>query len=364
MNKLLIGENIFKLRKERGLTQDELADFMKVSTAAVSKWESGNSYPDITLLPELASFFNVSVDKLLSFKSGLSDDEIQKIYRECEKLFSSNDIVSAIDKSKGYISKYNSSYSLKYKIGFLFFFYSWKNTEKCIDMIKYAVYLYEDIVKNSSSIELVEESLFQLSALYQFLNKDDKAVEALKKIHKSDIDPDTMLACIYIKKNEMKRARKILQKRLYKRVNDISSICMTLLNSYNDDLSMIEKYHNLCMNIQREFSSNGNCIFSFAYEYLTFAKSYMDFKEYEKAVCMLKKMVEDLRINDINHSRELNTVWCFNELPDRKERSITINMYENILKLLESSDFDQIRENKEFIDIFDKVKKLEKESYF
>ncbi len=133
MEKLLIGEVIYKLRKEKGITQEQLANFVGVSTAAVLKWESGTSYPDITLLLTIATFFNVTIDTLLNFKIELSDEEVMDIFNECEKLFSNGEIHKAIDKSKKYIINYTSSYYLKLRIGFLFIMYSWKSTdeEKC-----------------------------------------------------------------------------------------------------------------------------------------------------------------------------------------------------------------------------------------
>jgi len=59
-----ICENIKNLRKEKDLGQDALADAMGVSVQAVSKWETGNSLPDVALLPRIASFFGVTVDYL------------------------------------------------------------------------------------------------------------------------------------------------------------------------------------------------------------------------------------------------------------------------------------------------------------
>ena len=58
-----IGTIIFELRKARGTTQEELAKFVGVSTQAVSKWENGGM-PDVELLPKIADYFNVSIDKL------------------------------------------------------------------------------------------------------------------------------------------------------------------------------------------------------------------------------------------------------------------------------------------------------------
>lgn len=67
-NKETLGKRIAMLRKEKGLTQEQLAEKVGVSAQAVSKWENDVSCPDITLLPLLADLFDVSVDELLGVK--------------------------------------------------------------------------------------------------------------------------------------------------------------------------------------------------------------------------------------------------------------------------------------------------------
>ena len=62
---ITIGENIKRLRLEKGITQEQLAEILNVSNAAVSKWERGGSFPDITLLFPLADYFGISVDELM-----------------------------------------------------------------------------------------------------------------------------------------------------------------------------------------------------------------------------------------------------------------------------------------------------------
>ncbi len=79
---IYIGENIKRLRREKELTQEALADFLGVTFQSVSKWERGESYPDITLLPALASFFDVSCDVLLGFDEALKEEKIQKYLEE------------------------------------------------------------------------------------------------------------------------------------------------------------------------------------------------------------------------------------------------------------------------------------------
>ena len=57
--------NLKKYRIQKELTQEEVADFLGITAQSVSKWERGESYPDITLLPALANIFETSVDLLL-----------------------------------------------------------------------------------------------------------------------------------------------------------------------------------------------------------------------------------------------------------------------------------------------------------
>ncbi|APH14873.1 helix-turn-helix family protein [Clostridium sporogenes] len=364
MEKLLIGEVIYRLRKEKAITQEQLANFVGVSTAAVSKWESGTSYPDITLLPIIATFFNVTIDRLLNFKIELSDEEVMVLFSECEKLFSSGELGKAIDKSKEYIIKYPSSYYLKLRIGCLFTMYSWKSIveEKSMKMIKYSIELYEDIAKNCTKIELVEQSLFQLGALYPLVGEEDKAIEALNKINKSELDPNVLLASIYMEKNELKKAREMMQSKLYKSINDITFACLGLANSYMKDeknLYMVEKYYNLSIDIKKVFSTDEESILGLSMEYLNFAQMYLKFKDIKKALGMLHKMVEDIKEHDINEPENFRDIWCFNEIPNGK-RTITMNLYENIFKIFEAPEFDLIRESKEFICIMNDLKNLEK----
>lgn len=63
----MIGDNVKKLRKAKGITQEELAEAVNVSFQAVSKWENGGA-PDIEMLPILANYFGVTIDELMGFK--------------------------------------------------------------------------------------------------------------------------------------------------------------------------------------------------------------------------------------------------------------------------------------------------------
>lgn len=65
MKEINIADFLIKKRSENNITQNKLAFDIGVSKKAVEKWEAGESYPDITLLPQLATYFGVTIEELL-----------------------------------------------------------------------------------------------------------------------------------------------------------------------------------------------------------------------------------------------------------------------------------------------------------
>ncbi len=80
-----LGKRIARLRRQKGLKQETLADQLGVSPQAVSKWENDQTCPDISLLPKLAEILGVSVDELLSGKSEQQTPVVQVVEEEKRK---------------------------------------------------------------------------------------------------------------------------------------------------------------------------------------------------------------------------------------------------------------------------------------
>lgn len=84
------NEKLQELRKQKGLTQEELAESLYVSRTAISKWESGRGYPNIDSLKAIAKFFSITVDELLSGDELLTiaeEDTKQKEKHFCDLVF-------------------------------------------------------------------------------------------------------------------------------------------------------------------------------------------------------------------------------------------------------------------------------------
>jgi len=105
-----LGDKIRYLRKERKLSQEQLAEYMNVSAQAVSKWETGASSPDVDMLPRLASFFDSSIDELLDYDRRKIEAEVDALvtksvplrndppraeafYREALKKYPNNEVL-------------------------------------------------------------------------------------------------------------------------------------------------------------------------------------------------------------------------------------------------------------------------------
>lgn len=84
---ILLSEQLKKLRKQKENTQEDLANHLGISTQAVSKWERNEGYPDITLLPAIASYYNVSIDDLLGVGDIAKSKKIQSYSDRNEELF-------------------------------------------------------------------------------------------------------------------------------------------------------------------------------------------------------------------------------------------------------------------------------------
>lgn len=108
-----IGNKIRQLRKQHGVTQENLGAYLGISAQAVSRWESGACCPDIELLPPLAEFFDVSTDELLGIDRSKASQIIKDCITETEKLFELGEYDKIVILVRDYLEKYPNSTELR-----------------------------------------------------------------------------------------------------------------------------------------------------------------------------------------------------------------------------------------------------------
>ena len=82
-----IGTTIKKLRRERDMTQEQLAEYLGITANAVSQWECDRTTPDISQLPLLVHIFNVSADELLEINVANKEREIEQLHDKIYTFF-------------------------------------------------------------------------------------------------------------------------------------------------------------------------------------------------------------------------------------------------------------------------------------
>jgi transcriptional regulator with XRE-family HTH domain len=108
---IYIAENLKKLRKAKDITQDELAESLGVSYQSVSKWERGDCFPDISLLPCLANYFGVSTDELLGMDKICDQEKIFYIFKTVHEYEEMSKYSEAISLLRDSIKVYPNNYS-------------------------------------------------------------------------------------------------------------------------------------------------------------------------------------------------------------------------------------------------------------
>lgn len=180
-----IGENIKNLRKERNVSQEKLANYLNVSFQAVSKWENGNTCPDLSLLPDIARFFGITVDELLQVEK--LDEE--RLYREyearAEALFQKGDHQSALALWQEAYHKMPNKIEVKEMLMSSFF--------DC-DMVKYQKQIIElgmEIYNSNAESYYKGQAIREIARTYAAIGDKDSALKWAKKsmqlMHSQDI---------------------------------------------------------------------------------------------------------------------------------------------------------------------------------
>jgi len=151
---------LLRKRRSKGITQEELAEYMGVSRAAVSKWEKGQSYPDIALLPQLAAYFNVSMDELLGYEPQLTSEDIQNICKGLSAEITNKPFDEAMSLIREAIKKYYSCFPFLFQIaGMLMNHHAVYSKEQWIEAIDEAKKLFERITSECRDVMLARDAL-------------------------------------------------------------------------------------------------------------------------------------------------------------------------------------------------------------
>ncbi|MCR5204733.1 MAG: helix-turn-helix domain-containing protein [Lachnospiraceae bacterium] len=290
-----LSENIRKFRKERRFTQEQLAEVLGVTTGAVHKWESGISIPDISLIVEMADFFNTSVDVLLGYK--MKDNHIQSTIERMEEMCRNTDR-EALTEAEKLLKKYPNSFKAVAECAVIYSFFSvGKGKEK---ECRRALELYEQariLIDQNTEPRISEETILgSMSMVYLLLGEYEKAVDILKEHNPNGMFSDNIGLILALYLNKQKEAAPYLIEGI---LSGYGSLCNSILG-YTTVLCAENKYPTakklLCTALDIIKGLFGNTTISFidkeySYAYILLAAVSLKMGERDAAEELIKKSV-------------------------------------------------------------------------
>lgn len=205
--KLNINESIRRLRREADMTQESVADALGVTYQAVSRWENGQSYPDIELLPSLAALFGVDMDRLFGIDDENMDAQIEKYKREDDAL---ENVDEKIDLVKSYIASFPGEVYFKMRLICLYYSIGMAYTDKKLPEIRR---LCQYIVDHTQPDDWRRtNTLVKMVCMEDDENVDEWLVLLDRK---STISSGSALAHRYDHRGEVEKYNRLIQEDIY-----------------------------------------------------------------------------------------------------------------------------------------------------
>jgi len=113
-----LSQTVKRLRRAQDMTQETVAEYLGVSPQAVSRWETGQAMPDITLLPALANLFDVTADELLGINERKNKQHMDNVFSRVQQLRSQSQFTEAADLLRSELALFPRNYGLMSELAF------------------------------------------------------------------------------------------------------------------------------------------------------------------------------------------------------------------------------------------------------
>lgn len=371
MKEINLGHILIENRHKHGITQEQLAAYMDVSKAAVSKWETGMTCPDITLLPRLAAYFNISIDELLGYKPQMEKSEIRKCYRQLAKEFSVLPFDEALEHCHELKKKYHSCFPLLFHIGSLLVNHSMLagTLEKSEQVLNEARELFIRVKTETDDPSLGREALQMEAYCLLALKRPAEVLSLLDKKTFGMGASEPLLASAHRMMGNLGESKRILQIGIYKELLSLCDLLSSYLNLLTEDPDALAQ---TCQRFQETADTfhlehlNPSVMLS---GYLVMAQSWAALANTEKTLYFLEKYT-NLAASDIYplhlHGDSffyLLDEWIKDCLPlgDSLPRDISVIRHSMTQALVENPAFENVKDEPRFQAMVLRLKQNEEE---
>lgn len=364
---LKLGENLKKFRLKRELTQEQLADILDVSAQAVSRWENGTTYPDITLLPTIACYFETTLDELMGMDDFKSEEQLKELLAKLDENGNKGLIYENILLLREAVKTYPTNYQLQFRLVNQLTFCQFKNGHALSDkeqeaFNREAVEVGNRILSRCTDGGIINRTTQQLCYIYSRLGETEKAIEYAMKLPDIGACSTVILGDIY--EGEQQKLH------LQRAVKYYTSVFWCDLRNMAD-----LEYKDETMTTAERIAimKKALALLEIVYEngdYLGYSDTVSTTHRYIAAMAMLEGDHE-LALSSLEKAAEFAIMS--DNLPEKAQHtSLLVNKtYYNVHEMMKNYDFtnckelydkmqwdryDAIREDKRFVAVLDKIR--------
>ncbi|MFC3418988.1 helix-turn-helix domain-containing protein [Salinicoccus hispanicus] len=236
MKDMNVGQSILSNRKRIGYTQSDVAAFLNISKAAVSKWEKGHSLPEINYLARLAVLFDITLDELVNYSPQLSRQQIRTLYHKLAGMFETDDYDDALEAVRNHAHRYYSCYRFLTVLTGLLLNHAYLKEDKT-ETFELAKQLISRVLLNSDSLHFKEQVTFFRAMIHLMEQQPSEAVDLLEDAALPKLPASTLLAQSYQMQGGNQKAKAVLQIEVYQNiVFIIGDLTMMIKSGLYDDL--------------------------------------------------------------------------------------------------------------------------------
>lgn len=367
MKEINLAKVLVNKRREKGVTQEELAKYIGVSKASVSKWETGLSYPDIVFLPQLAAYFNISVDELIGYEPQMTKEDINKLYHKLAADFAEKPFDEVTQNCHEIIKKYYSCFPLLLQMGILLLNHSLllKDRERQISLLQEVKEIFVRVKVESCDVELARQALNLEAACCIYTDNPKGALELLEDYSNNRVmmPNETLIAMAYQMLGKNENAKETLQISMYQYILSLINALELYSTFYINDKEKYEEIFYRVFEITEAFNMEKLHPTFLLTVYIYAAQGYASLGQQDKALDILNKYTE-ISIGNI-YPIKLHGDSFFDLLdgwisqldlgvnPVTDEKTIKQNMLNSVIG---NPNFAALKENSRFKSIVEKLK--------
>ena len=339
-----INEIIKERRLELGYTQEQLGALLNLSSSAVNRWEKGNCYPDITILPILARILKTDLNTLLSFKEDLTDMEIGLFLNE----LANKEIDEAFLLAKNKIDEYPTCYKLLLNCAAVL------KGMLCIEDRQVDETYYPTIEKwildslKSDDLQIRNSAKSMMIDNYLKNNQLDLAKEMIESLPEQNvIDKHQKMISLYRIQGDNDLALKLTEEKLYQQISNILALLTQMIEiSFEQNNEHAYNYY------AKVYKQVGKCFDLANYlPYLGMLQVAILKKDEKASISILKKMFTVLFENE-----NFLTSPLYSHLTIKVTKQGLVKEAKELFStLLKDKDFDFLKENEDFTQMLKRI---------